>query len=377
MKKQSILYAVSTLRRSGPTQQLLFLTKHLNQNDFKPFIITLSPEIEDSMITSFQELDIPIKTLGLSRLGGFVRGKTCFQEKIKEINPSILHTQGIRADMLASKQLNEIPKLCTIRNFPQYDYIMTYGKWWGKLMAFKHIRSLHKLDKVIGVSKSVTLNLYKKFNVTNVKTILNGVDNSFFAPRNNQRKYLRKKLNLPETGNIWISCGHLSPRKDPLTLISAWGKQFENSESNHLVFVGSGSLKESCLVNSQGRKNIHLVGRVNNVVEYLNASDYFISASKAEGFPNTVLEAMACGLPVLLSSIPPHQEILELNSMVGEQFSPNSQAEFSEAIKKMLQLDYLKSSAACVKLIQENLSANKMSQQYQKVYHDLININFR
>ena len=52
---------------------------------------------------------------------------------------------------------------------------------------------------------------------------------------------------------------------------------------------------------------------IGHVQEYLGASNYFISASLAEGLPNSVLEAMACGLPCILSNIPPHVEIHEMN----------------------------------------------------------------
>ena len=186
---------------------------------------------------------------------------------------------------------------------------------------------------------------------------------------------LRNHLSLPESGKIWISSGYLSHRKNPLALISAWKKLFGNSNSNHLVFIGDGPLQEFCRQMSMQTQNIHLVGRVKNVADYLNASDYYISASKAEGFPNAVLEAMGCGLPVVLSAISPHKEIIQINPAVGKLFGLESEEKLTTAIQVMLDSNYLEASVACTEMIRDNLNTHRMSQQYQDLYSDIIAYN--
>jgi glycosyltransferase involved in cell wall biosynthesis len=368
-----ILYIVSDLRFCGPNKEVFDIIKNLNRDKFEPVVLTISQNPKDSMVKNLQEIGVTVKSLSLSRFMTFLQGKSYFQKALEQIKPDLIHSQNLRPDLLTSKTSYNVPKICTIRDFPQIQYRLEYGQIQGRIGALLHISSIRKLDKIIAVSNAVRTNLSNNFSLSNLEVIRNGVDVSFYSPVNTSQKMkLRTNLALPESGKIWICSGYLSHRKNPLALILAWRKIFGNSNSNHLVFIGDGPLQEFCRQMSIQTQNIHLVGRVKNVADYLNASDYYISASKAEGFPNSVLEAMACGLPVVLSSISPHQEIVQINPAVGKLFGLESKEELTTAIQVMLDSNYLEASVACIELIRDNLNAHKTSQQYQDVYNDLI-----
>ena len=73
MKK--ILYIVSSLKKSGPTNQLSYIIKYLDKSKFSPTVLTLSAEPDDSMMEYFQnELDVKIDSLKLSRVQGILKG---------------------------------------------------------------------------------------------------------------------------------------------------------------------------------------------------------------------------------------------------------------------------------------------------------------
>jgi glycosyltransferase involved in cell wall biosynthesis len=137
---------------------------------------------------------------------------------------------------------------------------------------------------------------------------------------------------------------------------------------NVLVFLGDGELGSSVREKAAEYKNLLCKGRVYNVLDYLRAADFFVSASQAEGLPNTVLEALACGLPVLLSDIEPHKEIVELNSAVGRLYTLGDKSSFINTFGYLECSDYDKMSDAAYKLANEELSAKVMSLKYQKVY---------
>jgi glycosyltransferase involved in cell wall biosynthesis len=66
--------------------------------------------------------------------------------------------------------------------------------------------------------------------------------------------------------------------------------------------------------------NISLKGKVIDVDEYLEAADCFVSASLSEGLPNSVIEALAWGLPIILSDIPEHREIQQIEKRSDDLF---------------------------------------------------------
>jgi glycosyltransferase involved in cell wall biosynthesis len=367
---KKILYIVSSLRRSGPTTQLYNIIKNLDRNQFDPYLVTLSPEHQDSSWSAYENLGIHLYSLNLSRVKGLFFAKKQLFKLFTQIKPDIIHTQGIRADIISSKLKTRIPRLATIHNFPQLDYAMKYGRIKARIMSFCHIRAIKKLSIGIGVSESVTENLRHICNTITVHTIRNGVDTDLYYPVNTDRKdMLRKSLGLPCGVTIWISSGRLSYRKDPLFLIECWKRNQMVSDNHHLVLIGNGELYEDCKKRCNGDNSVHILGRVNNVVDYLQASDYVVSASHAEGFPYSILEAMACGLPVLLSNILPHTEILQLNrNAAGLCYKLGDEINFMESFTSILKMDRVSMKKASLDIIHNNLSDTIMSESYQQLY---------
>ena len=369
----NIAYVVSTLKRSGPTNQLYSLIKYLEYNHIKPSVITLSAEPADSRLLDFKALEVGVYSLGLNRLQSFVQGRRKLRTLLEQLNIDLLQGQGLRADVLTSKLNETWPTISTLHNYPQLDYPMTYGKFKGKIMAWRHMKSLEMIDYCVGVSKAVCKNAEDYYSVGEMIPIQNGVDTDFFyQPDKELKTSLRKKLNIPLGAVIWVSSGHLSERKNPVFIIDAWKKHFGQNRNHHLVFLGSGPLEQACKKAVAGVKNIHLVGRVTEVLDHIQASDYFISSSRAEGLPIAVLEAMACGLPVLLSDISPHREVWEFNRKSGILFEVDSETSFLEGLKLLSESDYEIRSDNAVRTIKDCFNARNMSKRYQELYKTIV-----
>src|SRR5699024_7636340 len=101
---------------------------------------------------------------------------------------------------------HKCPKICTVHNFPQHDYLMTYGRVLGAWMLWRHIKALRGMTRCIGVSSAVVRNLQLKFGLKNSVAIPNGVDRDHFYPVSDDVKQrIRSDLGLPSRAIIWIS----------------------------------------------------------------------------------------------------------------------------------------------------------------------------
>jgi len=365
-----ILYIVSTLKRSGPIVQIFNIVNNIDPNDFEISAITLSPEDDDTMIEDFKKLNIDIRFLSLSRIQGLIKGKTKLMGMVKEINPDILHTQGFRADSYSLALANDYQLVSSMQNYPFFDYPMKFGLIKGGLMAHKQLSIIKKRKNFIACSKSVA-DLFRENKNIIIDSIQNGVDTNYFHPIEVEKKLrLKRKLNLPEDKHIFISVGSLIPRKDMTTVIKAYKQSF--LKDTLLLIAGDGVEREELNILT-ANNNIQFLGNVPNVKEYLQTSDFFVSASLAEGLPNTVLEAMACGIPVILSNISPHQELFTETGNYKYFFKTNNHQKLSELYKTIVYDDYKSLSTKMKNTIDQNFSAQVMSKKYQDLYRRILN----
>jgi len=366
-----IAYIVSTLRTAGPTNQLLNIISNLDKQTFKPYIITLSSEPAESMIRSFENIRIDIYSLHLSRIMGLIFGKRRLIKLVREIQPDIIHSQGIRPDLMVSA-IHNIPKIATIRNYPFDDNPAKFGKLKGGFMAKTHFKTIEKGEHIIACSNSLSNKFSEQHNIQ-LPTIQNGVNtNKFFPLEKNKKGMLRKKLGLAANSFVCVTSGGLIQRKNTESLISGFKKaRLTNSQ---LLIAGDGPELDKLSQLAQNNNSIKFLGSIDNVNEYLQASDIFISASFAEGLPNSVLEAMACGLPLLLSDIDPHKELVPERFSYDVFFNPTETSQLAELINQFPLADHNKVSNQILEYCLANFSAKAMSIKYQKLYKEVLHV---
>lgn len=369
--KIKIAYIVSTLRQAGPTNQLFGILKYLDKEKFEPVIVTLSPEPEkNSMKEMFKVLNTPIMSLELSRIKGILSGKKQLQNVLKEIKPDIIHTQGIRPDMMVHGLKDKYPHVLSLRNYPFDDYPAKFGKIMGQTMANSHYKIIRKKRYATLCSQSLS-EIYKENKGLKLDFIQNGVNIEKYHPLNKDKKSeLKEKLNIPLNKKILISVGSLIPRKCTDVALEAFLKS--SIKDSCLFFIaGDGSDRQKLESIANENPSVVFLGEISNVKEYLQVADVFISVSSSEGLPNTVLEAMACKLPVVLSNILPHMEL------VGQNYPHLSDVGNTEQVKNKLESilnsDLEKTGNEMLNIVKRNFAAEIMSKKYQKLYHKILN----
>lgn len=146
-----------------------------------------------------------------------------------------------------------------------------------------------------------------------IQVIGNGVDPRRFHP--SDRAEARRQLNLPTDQRIILTVAALQPAKGHERLVKAFRRLAKGISSVQLFLVGDGPLRGSLtrLVESLGlTRQIHFVGACPNERLHLwyNSADLSCLASSREGWPNVVLESLACGTPVVATRVWGTPEIL-------------------------------------------------------------------
>lgn len=164
----------------------------------------------------------------------------------------------------------------------------------------------------------------------------NGTDLSRF--RRLDRQACRKELGFPKDAFIVLCVGYLCRRKGQDRVLAAINKL--KDDNIKLVFVG-GYFGNSDDLFLEG-DNILFKGKADNAVlpKYYNAADVFCLPTLAEGCCNAIIEALACGLPIVSSNLPFNRDVLDKgNSILVD---PNNIDEISEAIKVLQNSDSIR-----------------------------------
>lgn len=363
-----VLYIVSTLRDSGPVRVVRNIASNLDRNIWRPVVLTLSPERSTcrSSLHDFEGDGIDVVSLALPRAHFAFRAWSRYRTALNELRPAIVHTHGLRAELVALSGPVSVPRLVTIHNCPWDDYPISFGATRGRLIAASHGAILAKYSHRIACSASVASALAR--HGLESRTVANGVDLDVFGPVGAcEKAALRRRLRLHPTKTVFVSTGHLSTLKDPMTVARGFLSATTDVDAE-LVFLGDGALYPELADLARERNSIKVLGRVPNVHEYLKAADYYISASRAEGLPNSVIEALASGLPAILSSIGPHEELLRPEAKAGTVFQVGRHEQLAEALRGVVRGDIPTESSCAVAAVKGRFDARTMSKSYECEY---------
>ncbi len=139
-----------------------------------------------------------------------------------------------------------------------------------------------------------------------------------------EKKKCREELGMPHDGFIVAFVGSFSNRKGSKRLSAA----LDRMDDVFSVFIGKGDEKPDCERRLFTGSLPH-----DQIVKYLCASDVFVLPTLNEGCCNAIVEAMACGLPIVSSNLPFNDDIL--NEEFSIRIDPNSVDEIEEAINKI------------------------------------------
>ena len=203
-----------------------------------------------------------------------------------------------------------------------------------------------------------------------ITVIRNGVSLSNYKKNLAHKSLLRKKLGL-EDDVVYVCCvNNLVSIKRVDIIISAIS--YLNNAKVKLIIIGDGVLRthlEKLTFDLGITDKVIFAGIVNPPVEYLQSSDIFVLVSEVENYSNALIEAMACGLPIIASGVGGNKEIIQ-DGHNGFLLSANpSSSEVADAISLILENEPLVESFS--KNARKSAEENNSIQMIGKKYMDL------
>ena len=209
-----------------------------------------------------------------------------------------------------------------------------------------------------------------------IHVLYNGVDSETFRPSEHLRGPAREKLGIPISDLVVGFVGRLVPLKDIWTLVQACEALVPLIPNLRVLLVGAGPeskhIQQYVAAREQLCSRVHLLGNSDDVPAIMNAMDVFVLPSLMEGMSNTLLEAMATGLPCIATRVGGNPEII-VDSMSGSLVQPGNMSELRKTLQRYLLDRALRRtvSAAARDRVCRHFSLASMLQRYESLYSEL------
>jgi len=259
--------------------------------------------------------------------------------------------------LLATRFINS-PLIISERNHPGYGTRTRLAWYWLR-------RILYPLADHLVVQTREIKDWFHRYN-NSIHIIANPVGTV------QEVAEFSSEVTLP-SGKSIVAMGQLSPQKGFDLLLKVFAKIHQTYKEWNLIILGTGPMKEE-LVLQAGQLGIerylHLPGMVTNPLSVLKKCDLFVLSSRYEGLPNVLLEAMACGLPVVSFDCPSGPSEVIRDRVNGLLVPLKDLDALKDAIESLIKDEKLRLSLGreAVK-VQDKFSLEKVMSQWNNLLH--------
>ncbi len=379
-----IHFVISGLGEGGAQMMLLKLLSRLDRGVFRPKVIALTGhgEVTAEMVGRFQDIDVPVNLLGMrpgvpSPKGLFDLGRLFHREA-----PHLVQTWMYHADLIggaAAKLAGNIPVIWNIRHSnldPRSD----------KKTTILTARICAALSRVIPrkiiccAERARQVHQTLGYAAAKMVVIPNGFDLDAFKPDPLAHQTVCNELGIADDSVLIGLFARFHPQKDHATFIEAARaiKDDVRFDRVHFILCGDGiderndGLKD--LIDSHGlNDSFSLLGHRADIPRLTAALNLASSSSSSgEGFPNTIGEAMACGIPCVVTNVGDSALIV---GNAGAVVPPGDPAALAAAWKKLLSFDGQQKqtlSRCCRDRMIERFSLPAIVERYEHLFYETI-----
>ena len=282
MVMKKIMLIVPSLVRGGVERVVSILSKELSKY-FEVYVIIYHGPVEYEIEEKLINLETPTGSF-LRKIKNTFYRVVKLKRLIKKISPDyIVSFMGNLQPILTFE-----PVIVSIHNNPDFFPL-------DEKFLLKTVYKFSNVKKIVTCSSAIEKKLIINYGLKNVKTIYNPID----------LKLVKQKLfaQKPFEFDYILAVGRLSKEKGFDILIKSFAKS-DLKNMVKLVILGEGKERknlEKLIIKLGLKSQVLLFGKVDNPFIYMKYAKFFVLSSRYEGLPMVLLEALACGTPVITS----------------------------------------------------------------------------
>ena len=367
-----VLHVVARLGLGGTEHGVLKVLGGLGEEQFEHRICAVR-----GMDTGFaSRMNVAAKTYTAgSAAPGFQFPLFRLKRIMKEFRPHIVHTRNFGAlEAIPAARLAGVP--VAIHSEHGYELEILQGLPLRRRILCRALFPM--ADAVFAVTKELrTYHSCQSWLPTGrFRVIYNGVNTDRFSPLCDEAPKIRRELQVPAGRTVIGSVGRLVPIKDHVTLLRAAELLLQQGKEIHVLLVGDGperaKLQEYAANSPQLAGRVGFLGASDRVPQLMNAMDVFVLPSICEGMSNTILEAMATGLPVVATRAGGNPELVDDES-VGLLFAPRDVPALAQHLARLVENADLRRNVgeSARRRVVEQFSLAEMIRRYRDLYLEL------
>lgn len=308
-----IIHIVYSFDVGGLENGIVNLINRMPVERFRHMIVALA-DCSPSFCQRIQRSDVEFVSINKGAGHGF-RLYPKIYRMLRQLKPAVVHTRNLAAlEMVVPAWLAGVP----LRLHGEHGWDNSDPD--GRNRKYRLLRKLYSpfVSRYIALSRTIESYLVERVGIESdrIRRICNGVNADRFVPAATRREISGSPFNDPDLV-VFGTVGRQQVVKDQPTLVRAFGMFVRMSEEAakraRLILVGDGPLAGSLaeLVQSEGLDGlVWMAGERSDVPEIMRGLDVFVLPSQAEGISNTLLEAMASGLPVVATAVGGNPELV-------------------------------------------------------------------
>lgn len=335
-RKNKILFFIPSLEGGGAQKVMADIINGLDKDKFE-FVLAVCNK-QGPYVASLRH-DLKIYDLEKKNKWEFIHLMMRLRKVIGEFKPDIivsfLFYSNILATLASKTVKRRIKLILNERNFPRFNVL---NAKWGFLKKKLIQLTYRKADVVTTNSYQAKACLQKEFGIQSdiIQTIYNPVDIEVI------KKRCQERIEHPffqEGNKVILGAGRLVQQKRFDVLLNSFSCVVKNNSNIKLIILGEGEEKDSLeqLSHELGiNDSVNFIGFKANPYAWMSKADIFVLSSDFEGFPNVVLEAMTCGVPVISTNCPSGPDEIITNRKNGLLVSTNDPGALADAITTLL-----------------------------------------